>query len=375
VGIDAFLAKFGDTDTDTDTDTYTPATRLYSYYFYDNSIELRYDPAAHIYYRVYKCNGKEEVVPQAGVTDTCHIVDKSDALIPWACKMMAQKLLSTAKYDGISAFTVPLSSTDLETWVMAAKSAHRDKLEEAANIGHIAHDWIEQYIKQWIQGTAGSTFTAQPLPVNEQAASACMAAMSWMVRHNIQWLHTEKKIYSNFFEFAGTMDGLCLVDSCDDRQCCKEEFTGRLSVADWKTSNYLYPEYLLQTAAYMYAYMEEHGVKITDRWVIRLGKEDGKFEPWHLYGDDYNEDLAAFIAALELSQSMQKVRTRMKARDTEAKNAARARKKEATQKALTLKCKGADTYKGVRAPRCNGGNPCQSCTDKYAQQQRTKETN
>lgn len=30
-----------------------------------------------------------------------------------------------------------------------------------------------------------------------------------------------------------------------------------------------------------------------------------------------------------------------------------------------LKCKNANRYKGLRAPKCNGGNPCVTCMAKY----------
>src|SRR5271154_2239587 len=67
-----------------------------SYWFYvdsDNPIELRYDPKDHVYLLVTEDGQLEK---QAGVTTICHIIDKSEALVPWGCKMMAQKLLRTA---------------------------------------------------------------------------------------------------------------------------------------------------------------------------------------------------------------------------------------------------------------------------------------
>ena len=29
------------------------------------------------------------------------------------------------------------------------------------------------------------------------------------------------------------------------------------------------------------------------------------------------------------------------------------------------KCAYADRYRGLRAPKCNGGDPCDACLDKY----------
>src|SRR5262249_19750690 len=117
-------------------------------------------------------------------------------------------------------------------------------------------------------------------PVDERAANCCAAAVEWMSQHNVRWLKTERKCFSRKYGYAGTMDGLAVVDSCKDRLCCPHDFTDRLTLVDWKTSNALYVEYLLQTAAYQQAYQEETGETIADRWVIRLGKDDAEFDPW-----------------------------------------------------------------------------------------------
>ena len=64
-----------------------------SYWFYNHTIELRYSPDDHVYLLVTP-DGLET---QKGCTNICHIIDKSIVLIPWVCKMMAQKI-----YNGIS---------------------------------------------------------------------------------------------------------------------------------------------------------------------------------------------------------------------------------------------------------------------------------
>lgn len=340
-------------------ETFSGPTR--SYFFYDGTIELLYEHRTHTYYLVTP-DGLKRL---DGVTDTCHIIDKSDALIPWACKMMANQLLLSVPHTRIE-----MEFYEYEAMVLAAKSAHKSKLDEAANIGHIAHDWIERHIQTII----AKGMDPIPMPVEPQAASCCRAALQWMNNHNIQWLHTERKIYSKKWGFAGTMDGLCYVDSCSDKACCREEFKHRLSVADWKTSNYLYPEYLLQTAAYVIAYQEEFNVTIPDRWVIRLGKEDGEFEPWPLGPETFKDDAVAFIAALQLKRHFETVTGNMKERESAKKAAKKEQRKEAREAALAIKCNRADRYKGVRYPTCNEGKPCQTCLETYTQRQKEKQS-
>lgn len=356
-----------------------------SYWFYNNSIELRYDPKQHIYYRVTG----DELLPQDGVTSVCHIIDKSEVLIPWACKMMAGKLLAE-----VTTMTLPtgerlvrqMTYEEYEKLILSGKSAHKEKLEDAGAVGHAAHAWIEGYIKAKI---AGAAFFAVPFPEDERAANACRAALDWMRRHNVRWLHTERKIFSRQHGYAGTMDGLCRIDSCDDPLCCPEPFKDRLSVADWKTSNALHIEYLLQTAAYMQAYNEEmlHVPRhrddpvdfAVDRWVIRLGKDDGEFQAWHAPRDTYDQDLDGFLLALGLRRMVAAVKARVKQREDAIREVYKAKAKEERDRlreaALKLKCPNADKYKGSRKPMCNKGNPCESCLSKYAEVQAAKRDN
>jgi hypothetical protein len=307
------------------------------------------------------------------VTDTCQIIDKSQALIPWACKMMAQKILhETTKYHCMSQgscngeYVVP--DTEFINLVLASKSAHREKLDAAAAIGHMAHDWIEQYIKADINR---QKLRPQP-PSHPEAANCCFAALDWMSKHNVRWQSTEQKVYSKKWRYAGTLDGMALVDSCGDTKCCRTAFKDRLSLIDWKSSNDLRIEYLLQTAAYLAAYTEEHGVLVEDRWIIRLGKDDGEFDPWHLEDSSVDIDFDAFCYALHLKRTLAAIEARMKGRANEIKLQHKAEKALEKQAALAIECDGYKTYKGIQKPRCNKGNPCQACLARYAAAQATK---
>lgn len=338
--------------------------------FYSGEITLRYDHKAHVYLLVLDDGTLQ---PVESVTTLVHIIDKSEALVPWSAKMMAQKLLATAEDfhhdDGRPAGpdNYRFSREELERWILDGKSAHEDHLEEAGNIGKLAHAWIEQYIKSVLsENETRRMELLAKLPEEERAANCCMAALEWMQRHNVRWINTERKIYSREFKFAGTLDGLCLVDSCVNPECCPQRFTNRLTIADWKTSNYLYVEYILQTAAYQHAYEEEFGPLVQDRWVIRLGKDDAEFDPWHLEGRElYEKDWMAFRRAMELYREVEEAEARIGAILTARKAVETARKRAEREAALKIKCTGADKYKGIRQPKCNQGHPCETCIAKY----------
>jgi len=306
-----------------------------SYWFYNHTVELRFSLEEWTYYLVCELGNLEA---QNGVTGITKIIDKSDRLVPWSAKVMGLKMLRlmpTEMVNGVIRIK-PLTFEEFTVIVMEAKSAHKDKLDEASDTGGLAHKCLEESIRYAIQNDPEKKVRQLiNLPSDDRAVNAANSGKAWMDAHNVRWIETERKVYSRKHKYAGTMDGLCLVDSCTDKACCAFQFTNHLSIADWKSSNYLSISYLFQTAAYENAYEEEMEVDVVDRWVLRLGKseeEAGKFEPWHLTAEDYAEDFAGYLACLSLSNLVDSVEERMK----QAKGRIRAVKKvqKETMKAL-----------------------------------------
>lgn len=294
-----------------------------SFKLYDGEVELYFDDSIH----QYTTYGPEGMVVVPGVTTITHIIDKSAALMQWAANMAVDAI--RANFYTQATFPPP---DELEQILQAAKYAHRDYKENAADIGHIAHDHIEQYIKAYIRNSNDDMkFYRTTLPDNVQAANGAIAAFDWMDRHSVKWIFTEKKIYSREHNYAGTADGLAFVSSCGDRKCCYrlvkhgddyqilvDEFLDVLAPPDWKTSNSLYPEYWYQTAAYAKAFTEEYPNKYVPkhRFINRLGKDDAKFESIHRGPETLERDFNAFLSALRLHNAIELVK------DTERKEKA-----------------------------------------------------
>jgi hypothetical protein len=306
------------------------------YRFYNGEITLRFNVDEHRYYRVEALGN---LIPLNGVTQTVGIIDKSHMLTPWAAKMAIQKLLRIMPAEVVEGIIriKPLTLEEFTVIAIEAKGAHKERLDEASDIGHMAHKCLEDSINFAMQNDHEKIVRQLVnIPADEQAANAARSGFSWMQQHNVRWKETESKVYSREFEYAGTMDGLAVCDSCDDRACCPEVFKDRLSLADWKSSNYLKIEYLMQAASYKHAKMEEYpALNILDTWILRLGKseeEAGKFQPWHMTTAEYEEDFQGFLACLRLTRLVNSVEERMKGQ----KATIRAVKKEqkATAKAI-----------------------------------------
>jgi hypothetical protein len=343
---------------------------LPEYWFYNHTVKLVFDQSVWTYYKVL-ADGSLEA--KDGVTGVLKIIDKSEALMRWAVKTAlarTKKLLMDGGYvySDDAGVVKKLFESVLDDILTQAKKADREDLEAAGEIGHQAHEWIENVIKSILCGDGDRRLELfAKLPTDERAANACIAAIAWMSEHNVRWISTERKVFSLQYGYAGTMDGLATVDSCSDRTCCPSEFRNRLSLIDWKTSNYLYITYLMQAACYQHAFQEEMGEKVEDRWIIRLGKDDAEFDPWHVEGEkDFCEDFHGFLCALALYKSVHSIEDRVSEFKATRVKARRAIAKELRDAEHAICCPESAEYKGVRKKKCNGmDHPCEACAKIY----------
>jgi hypothetical protein len=170
--------------------------------------------------------------------------------------------------------------------------------EEAATIGDQAHGWIEKYIKG----------EKPEMPDDPKVLIAINGFLDWVDKHNVKFLSSERVVYSKKHDYIGKMD-------------IEAKVNGKLCLVDIKTSNSLYNDYCLQTAAYVKADEEEGNRKYSGRWLVRVSKESeteylkrmmkkGKtecdpyvaFEAKYLDEDKNNidRDFKAFLACKEL---------------------------------------------------------------------------
>ena len=237
-------------------------------YFYGGTETLRFDKEDWQWYRVCADGQLQKL---NGVTRISGILDKSVYLMPWACKMMALKLMNTMpRVAGLGQDSpdrvVALPVNNFAALVDAAKTAHKEELVGAADIGKKAHEWIEASIVNAITFNGGIVKEmASLLPEDPRAVKCGEAAFEWMVADDVRWLCTEKVVYSRKYGYAGTTDGLARVSSCNNPACCPRLFLDELSIIDWKSSNHLSLSYLFQTAAYQQAEQEESGEEIASR--------------------------------------------------------------------------------------------------------------
>lgn len=347
------------------------------YPFYDGAVTLYFDDKAHSYYRY----DGDETIYVPGVTTVVGIVDRSAALMQWASNQCAEYMGEWYREN---------TDCDFEAFQAAldkARMAHKDYKEDAANVGKIAHGWLERHIIS-LMDTGHPT--GESMPEDSRAANGVHAALNWMDAHKVRWVFTERKVYSLRHDYAGTGDGLAYISSCGNPECCGKwvktygrwervalKFTDALALIDWKTSNQLHASYDWQTAGYDKAVEEEIGIHgkfpmlqqlVEYRVIIKLGKDDGEFDARLLTMDTLERDFTTFLQCLDLYRSTDSVEQE----DKQRKRELRQQEREDREAANLIACPKSGEFKGFRYPKCNGGEPCATCLAKYNERQAAK---
>jgi ribosomal protein S18 acetylase RimI-like enzyme len=151
-----------------------------------------------------------------------------------------------------------------------------EKRDEAADIGTRAHSLIERHIN-------GEDLTKiLQSEESEQAVNAFKQYLKWERQTKLKLLskYQEVQLVSPTHQFGGTPDAIGEID-------------GEILLLDWKTSNGVYPDYLIQLAAYQHLVNDGYvmstgqplGLKVgKGAHLLRFSKEFADFGH-HYYGD------------------------------------------------------------------------------------------
>ncbi|HUV46308.1 MAG TPA: PD-(D/E)XK nuclease family protein [Dehalococcoidia bacterium] len=133
-------------------------------------------------------------------------------------------------------------------------------VDDKAAIGTLAHLMVADYLRG--QETDTSEYSKAQI---DQAENSVLSFFVWEEQHAIEAILIEEPMVSEHFRFGGTIDCLAKLD-------------GKLVLIDLKTSKGIYPEMLLQLAAYNQL-LSEHGHVIDNARILRIGRdEDEGFE-------------------------------------------------------------------------------------------------
>lgn len=184
------------------------------------------------------------------------------------------------------------TTKEIEDILYFAKGAHNRKKEQAADKGTEAHGWFETYVKSGIEPA---------LPADPAVLNAVNRFREWRDEVKVEWVSSELVVGSRKHKFAGKLDAIAVIN-------------GRTALADFKTSNGIFPEYYVQTAGYQLA-LEEMGLAkiltalglppMEDRWILRFPKAGNDFEA-RLVPTTFAADKKAFLCARGIYEYLSK---------------------------------------------------------------------
>jgi len=166
-----------------------------------------------------------------------------------------------------------------------------DKRDAAADAGTLAHALVEAHINDE---------ELPHLPCNDigkQAWQGYQNYLRWQEDNRIKVIKQEMEMVSELYKFGGCPDALGI----DSRNT--------LCILDWKTSNSVYQDYLIQIAAYRQLWEENNPDKlITGGFhLLRFSKDHADFAH-HFWSelDDAWEQFKLFRQAYELDKVLKK---------------------------------------------------------------------
>jgi hypothetical protein len=145
----------------------------------------------------------------------------------------------------------------------------RDKATEA---GSICHDWIEDHLHGIIPAAVVSDQDADEATIHA-ALAGFEAFKSWAEMYRLEVIATELPLVSEEHRFGGTLDCLAIVKDVP-------------VILDWKTSNAVYLEYVVQLAAYRELVRDQSLLPVPEpprsALLLRVGKKYADFH-FHAY--------------------------------------------------------------------------------------------
>jgi len=239
------------------------------------------------------------------VTSILSVVGKP-ALINWAANTERALVIEAASnlWEDIPINGKKMSRTAYVATLterIGKQKAHQKELAKAADIGSQVHALIEWNLRRELGQIVGPEPTVQ-----DKAAWAFMSYEDWRKATKLVPVAIEQVVWSTQHRYAGTMDLFADV--------LIEPYGSCHVVLDWKTGKGIYPEALLQNAAYVQALIEMgHATTLVHGAVVRLPKveTDPEFEVRIITPEEQVELFKVFVnvkALWDWSQAIEAAR-------------------------------------------------------------------
>lgn len=214
-----------------------------------------------------------------GVTTILNSVIAKPALINWAANMAVDYVKDNSAGGGSLDYLVS------EKVLKEARTAHTRRKEEAGAKGTSIHFLAEKYIKLMISDQDGNAMS-----MNDPIDPMLNKFVKWAVDNKVQFLESEKQVFSEEYFCAGTFDFSCVIN-------------GQRFICDLKTMKTMWDRTpYFQAAAYMKMAVEMGEEKYDGTIIVNINKETNKLTEYKSF--DFEADIKSFEAALTLYRTI-----------------------------------------------------------------------
>lgn len=208
------------------------------------------------------------------------LIDKSTALLIWNDGLIRSYFMSNIEEDK------NYLSEEIKEHLEQALQQRTVKVEEAKTFGSMVHDYAEAYAHAKV---FGGDMPVVPDDAPKEVLNGISAFLDWNDAHKVEYIDTERMVYSSDHQFVGHFDVLAMVD-------------GKLTLIDYKTSKRVYTSQQYQLCAYKLAYEEEAKFKgkfeNLDLMILDFNKETGELIEFPISQEDYEKNVPAFLGLL-----------------------------------------------------------------------------
>ena len=165
-----------------------------------------------------------------------------------------------------------------------------DKRDEAAEAGTLAHAMVEAYINHTTLDVS-----KYPSDVVAQATQALEMYLTWENTTKLKIIEQEMELVSETYKFGGCPDAIGEID-------------GVLTLVDWKTSNGVYVDMVIQLAAYKQLWQENNPDRpLKGFHLCRFSKDHADFtHHYWLELDDAWRQFVLFREAYDIDKRLKK---------------------------------------------------------------------
>lgn len=237
-------------------------------------------------------------IKRKSVTTYLKVIAK-DALVPWAAKMERERVMQVLAeaYVGRREYWGP-DLVDHVRQKLPVRAASEKALETASDIGQTIHNLLEKTMLKLLG--VDVVWPEDAMPIAVEAAKQLLLKLDEI---KFRPLLAERFVWSADFDFAGTLDAFGEITLPDGR--------GVQAIGDYKSGKAIYPEAVLQLAAYRKALMDEMELSSPETWgFIARASKDPEREPELLLLSPEQLDSAfhGFMAAQHLSLNLDTVK-------------------------------------------------------------------